>query len=770
MPNQILYTATKANTSKPIEFWNPATQQYQDSNPLTGIPAGTYSGLKVRLKGSNPEIVAAYADSVTVLGSGGGGSTPPLSGKWITSPPTAKVVVPGAAYDSLYALSTSVINGSKSVTTDAAKAPFVYPDGNRFYSWTYTRDYSMGLAARRDLFTASFMTGWLDNIKSKIQTTGQFAYQVPDHTGLDGTPFFVAHGGSRSIPDNQTYFINLTWEHFQKIGAPTYFTTNRALLDKLLTNGLPLANGVITIPNFGFNEPVYQSWGFFDSQVHTGVPLTANAMYYRALNQMAEMAYSAGDTAGCNAYLAQAKVVQDYLNANLFDANYGLYRTATGIGNGQYDIWGNMWAVEYGVATPAMATQISNKLYDNRANWYQNGGVRQVAIDNEYTPGYACQEGYIAGINAGNSAVGSGRLTHDPTLSVGAMPDGQNMNVYLRYQNGGYWTTPGQAAIITLSVAHPDFAIQMFVEASASLVALNGQEWRSGSLSNVPKYCASMAPLGYVQRDASPSTTNQESRYGLRKRVSTYTGPALRLKRSTDNAQQNIGFTSNGELDVASAMAFLPAGTTGYIVNWFDQTPAARHLTQNYDGYWPYLVFGVGPGGKPALDFKDSQQLYGNVVWGGASPRSMYAVYQNLSTGSFASVIGGQRSSIATPGEWFVMHSRTGSGAFGSPYLVGGGGGTDLTDSYVPDTSIVLGSVHYDGNMAYVRRNGQEVASAAKAYNTGALNGTFTLGNDQNPIDAPNSHFYLYELTVTNFYDDSVIASEESAMKSYYGL
>lgn len=67
MANQILYDVTTSNTTKPAEYWNPYTNAYQDTNPLTGIPAGTYSGLKARLKGSNPEIVANYTGSVTVV-------------------------------------------------------------------------------------------------------------------------------------------------------------------------------------------------------------------------------------------------------------------------------------------------------------------------------------------------------------------------------------------------------------------------------------------------------------------------------------------------------------------------------------------------------------------------------------------------------------------------------------------------------------------------------------------------------------------------------
>jgi lysophospholipase L1-like esterase len=66
MGNKIIYTVEVSGTTKPVEYWNPYTNAYQDTNPLTGIPAGTYLGLKARLKGSNPSIIATYPNSITV--------------------------------------------------------------------------------------------------------------------------------------------------------------------------------------------------------------------------------------------------------------------------------------------------------------------------------------------------------------------------------------------------------------------------------------------------------------------------------------------------------------------------------------------------------------------------------------------------------------------------------------------------------------------------------------------------------------------------------
>ena len=45
--------------------------------------------------------------------------------------------------------------------------------------------------------------------------------------------------------------------------------------------------------------------------------------------------------------------------------------------------------------------------------------------------------------------------------------------------------------------------------------------------------------------------------YSLRKVNSTYTGPAIRVRRSNDNSEKNIGFTSNGDLDTNALLDFV---------------------------------------------------------------------------------------------------------------------------------------------------------------------------------------------------------------------
>jgi hypothetical protein len=59
--------------------------------------------------------------------------------------------------------------------------------------------------------------------------------------------------------------------------------------------------------------------------------------------------------------------------------------------------------------------------------------------------------------------------------------------------------------------------------------------------------------------------------FSFRKLRRAYTGSAVRIRRSSDNAELDIGFAANNDFDVAAAAAHIGAGT-GNIVTMYDQS------------------------------------------------------------------------------------------------------------------------------------------------------------------------------------------------------
>lgn len=66
--------------------------------------------------------------------------------------------------------------------------------------------------------------------------------------------------------------------------------------------------------------------------------------------------------------------------------------------------------------------------------------------------------------------------------------------------------------------------------------------------------------------------------YSLRKLRTAYTGAAIRVRRSSDNAEQDINFVG-GDLDTASLLTFCGAGN-GFVTTWYDQSGNANNATQ----------------------------------------------------------------------------------------------------------------------------------------------------------------------------------------------
>jgi len=98
--------------------------------------------------------------------------------------------------------------------------------------------------------------------------------------------------------------------------------------------------------------------------------------------------------------------------------------------------------------------------------------------------------------------------------------------------------------------------------------------------------------------------------YSLRLLDSTYTGSAIRVRRASDNAEQDIGFDNN-ELDTAALASFC-SGTNGFVKTWYSQT-GSHDTTQTATGSQPKIydsVTGVvTQNGKPAVDFDGSNDF-----------------------------------------------------------------------------------------------------------------------------------------------------------------
>jgi hypothetical protein len=81
---------------------------------------------------------------------------------------------------------------------------------------------------------------------------------------------------------------------------------------------------------------------------------------------------------------------------------------------------------------------------------------------------------------------------------------------------------------------------------------------------------------------------NASLAFSLRKLDKDYSGSAIRVRRSNDNAEQDIGFTANGDLDTAALKTFVGANS-GFITTWYEQL-FGRNATQTTAANQPRIV------------------------------------------------------------------------------------------------------------------------------------------------------------------------------------
>ena len=78
--------------------------------------------------------------------------------------------------------------------------------------------------------------------------------------------------------------------------------------------------------------------------------------------------------------------------------------------------------------------------------------------------------------------------------------------------------------------------------------------------------------------------------YSAARRLATaYTGSLIRVRRSSDNTEQDIGYDSNNVLDESALTSFVGAGN-GFVTTWYDQSGNGRNQSQSTAANQPRIV------------------------------------------------------------------------------------------------------------------------------------------------------------------------------------
>lgn len=137
--------------------------------------------------------------------------------------------------------------------------------------------------------------------------------------------------------------------------------------------------------------------------------------------------------------------------------------------------------------------------------------------------------------------------------------------------------------------------------------------------------------------------TGAAAAYSLRKLRNAYSGSAIRVRRSSDSAEQDIGFTSGGLLDQSALTTFCGAGS-GFVTTWYDQSGNSNNATQTTITAQPAIVTSGSVllrSSKPSIDFDGSNDslTMASQPFSGTGARDIYVVGGVDSTGTAQAIL-----------------------------------------------------------------------------------------------------------------------------------
>lgn len=161
--------------------------------------------------------------------------------------------------------------------------------------------------------------------------------------------------------------------------------------------------------------------------------------------------------------------------------------------------------------------------------------------------------------------------------------------------------------------------------------------------------------------------------FSLRKLVCGYEGYAIQVRRSSDNATQNIGFTASGELDTVSLKTFIGINN-GFISKWYDQSGNVNDASQTTITNQPELVVaGVinRRNGLPAAIFTTSLASYLIIPYSSSIDVSTASTTNVVFTKTGAPTIDATIFTQASPGHILLSLSWNNGGGTGVPLSIG---------------------------------------------------------------------------------------------------
>jgi hypothetical protein len=252
---------------------------------------------------------------------------------------------------------------------------------------------------------------------------------------------------------------------------------------------------------------------------------------------------------------------------------------------------------------------------------------------------------------------------------------------------------------------------------------------------------------------------NAAAAYSVRKLRAAYTGSAIRVRRSSDNTETDIGFSSSFGLDTTSLTSFC-SGTNGFVTTWYDQSGNARNATQTTAASQPQIVSGgsiLTENTKPSIRFNNYYMVISSVLLNSTNVSAYYATVPK-STYRFGGILTNKKSgqdnasaiNLLSNGKIEMVYSE--ANAIAQTSLV---------------TTLFQGTALWDSTNITLRTNGVQDGTRTKSgtqdFGAATWMGTYRL--DTNNL----GNFSIPELIVYQSDQSANNSGIENNIKTYYG-